>query len=433
MTTPITDIKPVNTEIMSVKCTECNQLVFDNVSFYGKAKIPYCNECFDRIFIQCMECQDWYDKDDTKIKYNDTGDVHCEDCYNDIYSHCDNCSNEYNIQNEGGYSDVRDESLCQDCYDELVHTCANCSKEVNDSYCDNGDYYCEECYYEDHIICENCSDRVHIDDSMYSDSDDLYYCQDCYSPSGHNHHIEKIYSETFNNTDNIKRWYGIELECIGSDNGLELDNFQTGEDCSVVGGSYGLEYRSDILQGDRGFSILDSQCNKLLENYQVNKSCGFHVHIDANDLDYKNICNIMSFISVFDDIIFSLMPNSRKNDNTYCGKYTLDSKVLHDTYQSKKLDLLHRIGRYKGFNINAYFIHGTLEFRYHSGTLNNIKIKNWIKTCLKIVEVAKDNKCRIKNRLTPSISSVYAFCKYLKLDNELTQYWIERFNKFNNE
>ena len=42
--------------------------------------------------------------------------------------------------------------------------------------------------------------------------------------------------------------------------------------------------------------------------------------------------------------------------------------------------------RYHGLNLHARFYLGTIEFRYHSGTLNSEKIINWVKICNSIIE-----------------------------------------------
>ena len=42
--------------------------------------------------------------------------------------------------------------------------------------------------------------------------------------------------------------------------------------------------------------------------------------------------------------------------------------------------------RYHGLNLHARVYLGTIEFRYHSGTNNATKIKNWITICQSIVQ-----------------------------------------------
>jgi hypothetical protein len=40
--------------------------------------------------------------------------------------------------------------------------------------------------------------------------------------------------------------------------------------------------------------------------------------------------------------------------------------------------------RYRGLNLHSRFLHGTIEYRYHHGTISDYYINNWILFCLSI-------------------------------------------------
>lgn len=55
-----------------------------------------------------------------------------------------------------------------------------------------------------------------------------------------------------------------------------------------------------------------------------------------------------------------------------------DNEVLFSHFSRMKRDK-HGKDRYFGLNFNSHFFRGTIEFRYHSGTVNAKKILNWVK------------------------------------------------------
>ncbi len=40
--------------------------------------------------------------------------------------------------------------------------------------------------------------------------------------------------------------------------------------------------------------------------------------------------------------------------------------------------------RYRGLNLHSRILHGTIEYRYHHGTLNSDRIRDWVLFCLAI-------------------------------------------------
>ena len=140
----------------------------------------------------------------------------------------------------------------------------------------------------------------------------------------------------------------------------------------------------------------------------INKSCGFHVHLDMRNRDrQKSFSNLVSAQNVF----YAMNPKSRKESN-YCKK-TL----------SKDLDKERNGSRYKGVNAAALSKYGTLEIRIHSGTVDDAKINNWVDLLISVADADAPFK-----RAPRTIDS---FCKGYNIPSELRSYIIERIRKFN--
>lgn len=103
--------------------------------------------------------------------------------------------------------------------------------------------------------------------------------------------------------------------------------------------------------------------------------------------------------------------------------------------------------RYHGMNMHARVYLGSVEFRYHSGTNNPIKIKNWMYVCQGITRtgiILGKALCKDKSALTPfekRLIDVYTkphdneytysdFIETLELPSEVSGYVGERIDRF---
>ena len=151
---------------------------------------------------------------------------------------------------------------------------------------------------------------------------------------------------------------------------------------------------------------LEKVCKVLQENgTEINRNCSVHVHQDANDLNVKHFKNIANIYTKYNEGFDEIMPESRRSDNNqYCRSMLYDNsgfvcshkEVLNDIKECKSIydltDLFQ--GRYYKVNFKAYLVHGTVEFRQHSATINFEKIKNWVMLTNCIVETAKTNSVK---------------------------------------
>lgn len=97
--------------------------------------------------------------------------------------------------------------------------------------------------------------------------------------------------------------------------------------------------------------------------------------------------NAMRFFSAVDPILRSLVPSSRRH-NTYCQPFEKIARSGGRCPSTLK-ELLEGVSqRYCGINLKALDSHGTIECRYHGGTVNGDKIVHWARLFERIVDTA---------------------------------------------
>lgn len=372
---------------------------------------------------------------------------------------CSDCINKERCEHCGRYTEdiITIENFsndwtvyCNKCLDDLF----NYSEQPNCQHCEywifpdelktyRGSTWHSDCFYEVYFNCDGCGNTRNRLEENYNEEHDYFYCNECYAnhtdedENWPNCINEDIYlSPSFKNTGNIKRRYGIELECYNTlrDYPPCQDGFEVVEDGSLNSGR-GEEYRSGILEGDRGLELIFKQCNALNRNqYKVDNSCGFHCHVDAHDLTELQLLNITSFIVAFEPFIYSFF-SKRRQTGSYSQPLPLDFNGLREEKTKGamrfKKEYLEGVNRYRGFNLQSVAKHGTIEFRYHSGTTNYEKVHQWINLCLRIVEYQKDifwdrsRKFRIDSE-----NNWKLFYSTLQLNESQIAYWNERRAKF---
>jgi hypothetical protein len=409
---------------MKYSCEICKEKVKSKDLLFSSVDGEICEVCRDDYFV-CEDCEICEHRDfsnEIEEKFN----LVCDKCLEDNYFKCDNCGVSYS------------QYECLENYSGLE--------------------YCETCYYDLYSCCISCDTEVYLDQS-YTNNEGETLCEHCYEDISKDVDLDSYNSLRMNTeTDNtfsrnkFKRMCGVEIETVflgeGDTNDTDQFNFNKTSDGSISG--YGVEWVSAPMSGDRMFNEIDGICGWLNKNeYGVNRSCGLHVHIDARDLYWEELCGIMIVGNAAEETLYSMIPKSRETSN-WCRKSKLTNEVLlgiksnkdftNSWYdyngESPNLDK-YNDSRYTGINMHARVYMGTVEFRHHSGTINPNKINNWITVCQSIVEkgielgkLIKDNK---QHHLFNSGSlSPSEFIKELGLE-EIKDYIYSRINKFNEE
>lgn len=205
------------------------------------------------------------------------------------------------------------------------------------------------------------------------------------------------------------RCFGVEIEAVGvypsqvaeamSDNNIECHSehynhttrpyWKIVSDSSLrdnTGAGKTFELVSPKLKGKQGLEEIEKVCGVLQSiGAKINKSCGLHVHHDAADFTAKNFRNLFALYGKMEQTLDRMMPASRRYNNNYMCKSIsktmrngLEEFKACETIEDYKNWFLIFGDRHSKLNIHSYWIHGSIEFRHHSGTIEAEKITNWV-------------------------------------------------------
>ena len=134
-----------------------------------------------------------------------------------------------------------------------------------------------------------------------------------------------------------------------------------------------VELVSPPLQSGRDESQVTRALAVIAPTGHVNRSCGFHVHVEARDLNDEQLVRLEAFFNTWRQVLMSYVSASRRY-NHYCAA------------RASRRD------RYVALNLVPFATKGTVEFRLHQGTLNPTKVLAFVKLCINIVELAVSAK-----------------------------------------
>lgn len=383
----------------------------------------------------CTRCGDLLPS--YKATTNMEGDIYCQHCYSEKYFNCGDCNKEterdtsYHV---GGRFDV-----CADCFGNYSD-CANCGRLSNDLDDDNN--------------CENC------DENTGSDGGERKY------DKGDTYSMEK------------GRAYAVEIECNYPNVAARRGLFSLPREIGITRdgslGSKGVELQTPKLTGKKGEDLLKEICAHLLKNkFTVDAQCGLHVHLDTADFfkgkkksldeirrEYfrfgptvpdrellriqkqitdkeilQNIKTLFLFYIAFEPVIYSVLPMSRRTSR-YCYPLTefYHMKEIEETDTLEKLEFIwyreqskasidnrkkdkYDHSRYSGFNFHSMLANAHIESRHHSGTLDFIKIKNWVEFNIIILDNVMNGRIKISELKT--INKVLELSQKTKLMYEM--------------
>ena len=264
---------------------------------------------------------------------------------------------------------------------------------------------------------------------------------------------------------------GIELEFLSSlnvekltDEAVKLlpskflNKLTIGGDGSISGEDYGIEvrllttagsYKKDISTFCRFLGYLRS----MEHTFEVNKSCGFHVHLDQRGRSmegvsgaYNNLVNSLPFLTSI------VSPSRLKNqyclnnlehhegdeDNSAVKSYEALPDDIYNTFSQflsgdissqelKKEAENSDHTRYLMINFNSLLKYKTLEVRLHQGMLERDRIINWINILLLINNYDTGLEW---DQPEDIIKSLYLKIKTARERKEFLEYLIERIGKF---
>ena len=379
------------------------------------------------------------------------GAIYCQTCYEDLIAVC-RCQKSF-FKEE--MTCVREKWYCEDCLLEYFTLCEGCEAYEDSEravYSERRSaYYCATCAEECISFCVRCDTEVNPNDANQN-SDHEYVCDHCYSEEegeAENHSFPEISGSSFEFCIS-KRKFGVEIEALLEDGGSshlpddELESWKKQHDGSL--GDGGREYASPILQGDQGFLAIERFAEKLRQwGYFIRRECGLHVHIDGRDLDFEDIRKLLKLVLNFEVVIYAMLPESR-----FTGSYSVplarfpksrirksvkneeDLKVLWYGNERNRVNLKSKFhsSRYYGVNIHSWFFRRSVEFRYHSGTLDPEKILTFIQICQAIVDKAKEEKSIRRSSFQSFNEQFECFIAYFGFSREIREYVKSRILKF---
>jgi hypothetical protein len=208
------------------------------------------------------------------------------------------------------------------------------------------------------------------------------------------------------------RQFGVEIEAFGVDRELLIEKLEaagilveTGlrseampnawkltTDGSITGEN-AIEVVSPILQGADGLLQLRKVSEVLTQlRVKINKTCGAHIHFDAQNFDLQQWKNVLLNYEGFETLIDSMMPASRREgNNTYCRSFKTVTRFKEDVKNATTIEqLINAVpNRYYKLNTHAFTRYKTIEFRQHSGTIEFEKLENWILLLHNLVAFSK--------------------------------------------
>ena len=230
---------------------------------------------------------------------------------------------------------------------------------------------------------------------------------ECLSPySGAYYDDEDYCCEECSGGDSVNQTQ-ILLENNGFDAWAEL----TTDDCSLP--YNGVEIKSPPLVGVEGFKELKKVFTLLNNNgFDVDESCGMHVHHDAPDFleDFSLIERLVKSWMENQEVIDTMVDPYRVN-NDHCEpweEYDYNEIVSKQSWN---------YGPRGALNISSLEYHGTIEIRQHEGTLNYEEAESWIKFGQSFIDSVRGRKNPI-----PKLSDEELLLKRIKVAKNASKF-----------
>lgn len=184
------------------------------------------------------------------------------------------------------------------------------------------------------------------------------------------------------------------------------------------------EIVSPILYGENGFAQLKNILDTLNElGCEVNYTCGIHVHhdvtnkmVEGREQSQKFLANLIKFVAKYEHLIYKLVSPSRLDGRGYSTPVRKEFFGQSETIN--KASVANMVARVKdnciskyrygteinnnqpspsvqynracGLNFRNVWTRGSVEFRYHNGSLNFDKIVSWIVLTQAIINTVEE-------------------------------------------
>jgi hypothetical protein len=337
--------------------------------------------------IECFKCQSDINED---IAYSYDGGgykrTYCGPCAVGETYICYCCNSNKNLKENRKFYYKRNKFICLICYNTMLFDCIKCERRGLKP---------EGGYLSDFIYCGDCY-SIKVNESLVSPPNSI---GDSF--------LKKIYAEgnNFYKSNKSRTAVSLEIELISSDGDPDRqtpDGWSSAYDSSLSSG--GIEFIMSPTVGDNLKSKLDTllKWSKEMEFY-TDKSCGIHVHTNALDMGVNELKGVLITARKLENFIYKMVPPERESlrYSRRMSYFKLDDLLKIETtsdfckfWYQKINGTVPSFGkynesRYRGLNMHARFLLGTIEYRYHEGSMDSDRIFNWAKFCLGITDFGK--------------------------------------------
>lgn len=318
----------------------------------------------DELF--CPECGDFLLSHADEIVRTQDGEIYCSsDCATENgYELCSHCGC---WEQDCTYIDNEGEFFCNSCLNRLFRVCYTCNNWVRRSdalEANDGSSFCDsECAREsEYYPCEDCGEFYHINDLLYSDYRDAYYCEDCYTDEAQEgrDRLNSYRHErpaTFLHTDKDEkgaRLYGgkeneLEFSSAEDFNGAinELLEISESENDLII-------LKEDGSLNDLGFEIVTLPITlnwhkvpenaekfknifRILKKYNAEASerCGMHVHLSRAGITEEHEIKLEMFFQLHRENLYTV---AGRGENSY-ARFPQDRDITNkENLKAKNCD-----------------------------------------------------------------------------------------------
>jgi hypothetical protein len=218
--------------------------------------------------------------------------------------------------------------------------------------------------------------------------------------------IEKEYGERtlqaiqnyYDSTNNYKKWH------------LKIDTTTEAELCTPISKFNQLKHIKKVVEKARK------------EGIEITKRDSLHVHVQANDVDPRNV---LAAWLLFESTIKDCFP-SHRHKNDYSSQLIKCRRKGKNIANFLMRAIIESEDHHCIISFHHYEDRKTIEFRISEGTLSGDHIRNWVKFCLCFVNAAKKIDPVITICKEINSTNIDDLIEWMKIKDKKLQSWLRK-------
>lgn len=359
----------------------------------------------------------------------------CEDCKDTEFAECYDCENSFHNSDLTSDNSRLNHVYCESCYDDNFTNCQGCGESSHNeelTICSHDDRWCDSCYSDNFTHCVDCDSEICLDNGgeHYSNDDGETYCSRCRASHSEEWEPKQNWSGS-KDYDKIgsPRKFGIELESSKCD-----DYYQWAKDtdwgAKSDGSIEGMEFVSPPMHGNDGYDSIMEFCQNAIDNdCQVNKKCGFHLHIDLSDTTADQR-KAIALAYHYTRKLWAKFVHPDRRDTSY-ARYSSDSQFNRSGYWDrdkivKSNDHPNVPERYIWVNWRSFQRFKTVEIRSHEPTFDSLAVVNWVKAHTRFIDCVREMSVGQVTRVfgCESDDAIMRELRHIWADHSLADYYL---------